>query len=228
MMFGRFTERAQKVLALSQEEAVRLNHNNIGTEHILLGLIREGDGIAAKALQALELEIPKIQEEVEKLIGVGKEPMKTIHYTPRAKKVVELSQDEARKLGHSYVGTERILLGLIREGEGVAARVLSNLGVSLNKARQQVLQLLGTSESQGSQQSRGRSSTASTSTLDSLAKDLTASAREGKVHPVIGRDEEIDRIIQILSRRTKNNPVLIGDPGVGKTCDVVVLAQQIV
>jgi len=228
MMFGRFTERAQKVLALSQEEAVRLNHNNIGTEHILLGLIREGDGIAAKALQALELEIPKIQEEVEKLIGVGKEPMKTIHYTPRAKKVVELSQDEARKLGHSYVGTEHILLGLIREGEGVAARVLSNLGVSLNKARQQVLQLLGSNEAQAGRQGRGQASNASTPTLDSLAKDLTASAREGNVDPVIGRDKEIERVVQVLSRRTKNNPVLIGEPGVGKTAVAEGLAQQIV
>ncbi|HLR22260.1 MAG TPA: ATP-dependent Clp protease ATP-binding subunit [Pseudogracilibacillus sp.] len=228
MMFGKFTERAQKVLALSQEEAMRLRHKNIGTEHILLGLVREGEGIAAKALKELGLEVKTIQVEVEKLIGKGEQAVQTIHYTPRAKKVVELSQDEARKLGHPYVGTEHILLGLIREGEGVAARVLHNLDVNLNKARQQVLQLLGTSESQGSQQSRGRSSTASTSTLDSLAKDLTASAREGKVDPVIGRDEEIDRIIQILSRRTKNNPVLIGDPGVGKTSVVEGLAQKIV
>src|SRR5699024_6805770 len=167
---------------------------------------------AGKALQEFGLTTESIQKEVEKFVGRGTKQMQTIHYTPRAKKVVELSQDEARKLGHPYVGTEHILLGLIREGEGVAARVLLNLDVNLNKARQQVLQLLGTSESQGSQQSRGRSSTASTSTLDSLAKDLTASAREGKVDPVIGRDEEIDRIIQILSRRTKNNPVLIGDP----------------
>src|SRR5690625_3066072 len=158
MIFGRFTERAQKVLALSQEEAVRLHHSNIGTEHILLGLIREGDGIAAKALEELGLEAPKIQEEVEKLIGVGKQATQTIHYTPRAKKVVELSQDEARKLGHTYVGTEHILLGLIREGEGVAARVLNNLGVSLNKARQQVLQLLGSNESRAGRQSRNQAS----------------------------------------------------------------------
>lgn len=228
MMFGRFTERAQKVLALSQEEAVRLNHNNIGTEHILLGLIREGDGIAAKALSALGLEIEKIQEEVEKLIGVGKQPTQTIHYTPRAKKVVELSQDEARKLGHSYVGTEHILLGLIREGEGVAARVLNNLGVSLNKARQQVLKLLGSNETQAGRQARGEASSASTPTLDSLAKDLTASVREGKVDPVIGRDKEIERVIQVLSRRTKNNPVLIGEPGVGKTAIAEGLAHLIV
>src|SRR5690625_4665587 len=228
MMFGRFTERAQKVLALSQEEAVRLQHNNIGTEHILLGLIREGEGIAAKALQALDLQATKIQKAVEQLIGVGKHATQTIHYTPRAKKVVELSQDEARKLGHSYVGTEHILLGLIREGEGVAARVLNNLGVILNKARQQVLQLLGTTESQVGRQGRGQGSSVRTPTLDSLAKDLTESAREGKVDPVIGRNKEIKRVIQVLSRRTKNNPVLIGEPGVGKTAIAEGLAQQIV
>ncbi|GJM76928.1 hypothetical protein HMSSN036_91440 [Paenibacillus macerans] len=146
MMFGRFTERAQKVLALAQEEAVRLGHNNIGTEHVLLGLIREGEGIAAKALIGLGLGLEKIQDEVETLIGRGQEQPTNIAYTPRAKKVIELSMDEARKLGHTYVGTEHILLGLIREGEGVAARVLNNLGISLNKARQQVLQLLGSSE----------------------------------------------------------------------------------
>src|SRR5699024_6981905 len=179
MMFGRFTERAQKVLALSQEEAVRLGHNNIGTEHILLGLVSEGDGIAAKALQALNLGSDKIRGEVESLIGKGDQVSQTIHYTPRAKKVIELSMDEARKLGHSYVGTEHILLGLIREGEGVAARVLNNLGVSLNKARQQVLQLLGSSESNGSQNGRNsQSNSASTPTLDSLARDLTAIAKE--------------------------------------------------
>src|SRR5690606_8077965 len=152
MMFGRFTERAQKVLALAQEEAVRLGHHNVGTEHILLGLIREGEGIAAKALIALNLDPEKIQKEVESLIGSGTEKVHSIHYTPRAKKVIELSMDEARKLGHSYVGTEHILLGLIREGEGVAARVLNNLGISLNKARQQVLQLLGSNETSSRRQ----------------------------------------------------------------------------
>ncbi len=228
MMFGRFTERAQKVLALSQEEAIRLGHNNIGTEHILLGLIREGEGIAAKALKKLGLEVSEIQQEVEKLIGKGNHTMQSVHYTPRAKKVVELSQDEARKLSHSYVGTEHILLGLIREEEGVAARVLNNLGVSLNKARQEVLKLLGSSESQSSQQSRGQASDVSTPTLDSLARDLTVSAKDGKVDPVIGRSKEIERIIQILSRRTKNNPVLIGEPGVGKTAVIEGLAHQIV
>ncbi|MGG3735888.1 ATP-dependent protease ATP-binding subunit ClpC [Heyndrickxia coagulans] len=225
MMFGRFTERAQKVLALSQEEAIRLKHNNIGTEHILLGLVREGEGIAAKALYGLGLSAEKIREEVETLIGNGQEISQTIHYTPRAKKVIELSMDEARKLGHSYVGTEHILLGLIREGEGVAARVLTNLGVSLNKARQQVLQLLGNSEAsvQG-----GSAASVSTPTLDSLARDLTAIAREDSLDPVIGRSKEIQRVIEVLSRRTKNNPVLIGEPGVGKTAIAEGLAQQIV
>jgi ATP-dependent Clp protease ATP-binding subunit ClpC len=226
MMFGRFTERAQKVLALAQEEAIRLGHNNIGTEHILLGLTREGEGIAAKALNALGLGSEKIQKEVENLIGKGQDTSQTVHYTPRAKKVIELSMDEARKLGHSYVGTEHILLGLIREGEGVAARVLNNLGVSLNKARQQVLQLLGSNESGGHQ--GGASANANTPTLDSLARDLTAIAREGSLDPVIGRSKEIQRVIEVLSRRTKNNPVLIGEPGVGKTAIAEGLAQQIV
>lgn len=226
MMFGRFTERAQKVLALAQEEALRLGHNNIGTEHILLGLVREGEGIAAKALQALGLGSEKIQKEVESLIGRGQEMSQTIHYTPRAKKVIELSMDEARKLGHSYVGTEHILLGLIREGEGVAARVLNNLGVSLNKARQQVLQLLGSNETGSS--AAGTNSNANTPTLDSLARDLTAIAKEDSLDPVIGRSKEIQRVIEVLSRRTKNNPVLIGEPGVGKTAIAEGLAQQII
>ncbi|TYS84321.1 ATP-dependent protease ATP-binding subunit ClpC [Rossellomorea aquimaris] len=226
MMFGRFTERAQKVLALAQEEAIRLAHSNIGTEHILLGLVREGEGIAAKALTALGLSPEKIQKEVEGLIGKGTEKSQTIHYTPRAKKVIELSMDEARKLGHSYVGTEHILLGLIREGEGVAARVLGNLGVSLNKARQQVLQLLGSNDSSNHQ--GGGNANANTPTLDGLARDLTAIAREGSLDPVIGRSKEIQRVIEVLSRRTKNNPVLIGEPGVGKTAIAEGLAQQII
>ncbi|MGD6960534.1 ATP-dependent protease ATP-binding subunit ClpC [Rossellomorea aquimaris] len=226
MMFGRFTERAQKVLALAQEEAIRLSHSNIGTEHILLGLVREGEGIAAKALTALGLSPEKIQKEVEGLIGKGTEKSQTIHYTPRAKKVIELSMDEARKLGHSYVGTEHILLGLIREGEGVAARVLGNLGVSLNKARQQVLQLLGSNDSSNHQ--GGGNANANTPTLDSLARDLTSIAREGSLDPVIGRSKEIQRVIEVLSRRTKNNPVLIGEPGVGKTAIAEGLAQQII
>ncbi|KIL37148.1 Clp protease ClpX [Gordoniibacillus kamchatkensis] len=226
MMFGRFTERAQKVLSLAQEEAVRLGHNNIGTEHILLGLIREGEGIAAKALVALGLGLEKIQDEVESLIGRGQEQPSNIAYTPRAKKVIELSMDEARKLGHTYVGTEHILLGLIREGEGVAARVLNNLGVSLNKARQQVLQLLGSSETVSP--SHGQHANVNTPTLDGLARDLTAYAKEGHLDPVIGRSKEIERVIQVLSRRTKNNPVLIGEPGVGKTAIAEGLAQKII
>ncbi len=228
MMFGRFTERAQKVLALAQEEAVRLGHKNIGTEHILLGLIREGEGIAAKALQALGLGLDKIQGEVESLIGRGGEHPSNINYTPRAKKVIELSMDEARKLGHTYVGTEHILLGLIREGEGVAARVLNNLGVSLNKARQQVLQLLGSNEALSSSNQGAGNAAVNTPTLDSLARDLTAHARDGGLDPVIGREKEIERVIQVLSRRTKNNPVLIGEPGVGKTAIAEGLAQKIV
>lgn len=227
-MFGRFTERAQKVLALAQEEAIRLGHNNIGTEHVLLGLVREGEGIAAKALLGLGLGSDKIQNEVETLIGKGQDGAKTIHYTPRAKKVIELSMDEARKLGHSYVGTEHILLGLIREGEGVAARVLNNLGVSLNKARQQVLQLLGSNEASSGSQQGGVASNVNTPTLDSLARDLTAMAKEEGLDPVIGRSKEIERVIQVLSRRTKNNPVLIGEPGVGKTAIAEGLAQQII
>ncbi|MDU0077965.1 MULTISPECIES: ATP-dependent protease ATP-binding subunit ClpC [Bacillus] len=227
MMFGRFTERAQKVLALAQEEALRLGHTNIGTEHILLGLVREGEGIAFKALEALGLNSDKMQKEVESLIGRGQESTTSVpHYTPRAKKVIELSMDEARKLGHSYVGTEHILLGLIREGEGVAARVLNNLGVSLNKARQQVLQLLGSNETGSS--ASGTNSNANTPTLDSLARDLTAIAKEDSLDPVIGRSKEIQRVIEVLSRRTKNNPVLIGEPGVGKTAIAEGLAQQII
>ncbi|ATO49534.1 ATP-dependent Clp protease ATP-binding subunit [Brevibacillus laterosporus] len=233
MMFGRFTERAQKVLALALEEAVRLGHKDIGTEHVLLGLIREGEGIAAKALQALGLGLDKIQSEVESLIGRAPEqPANTTNYTPnytpRAKKVIELSMDEARKLGHTYVGTEHILLGLIREGEGIAARIMNNLGVSLNKARQQVLQLLGSSEMMSSHQPSGSNASANTPTLDGLARDLTTIAKEGSLDPVIGRQKEIERVIQVLSRRTKNNPVLIGEPGVGKTAIAEGLAQKIV
>src|SRR5699024_3982728 len=194
MMFGKFTERAQNVLKLSQEEALRLKHNNIGTEHILLGLIREKEGIAAKSLVDLGLDTNVIKTEVENLIGEGKVAVNTIHYTPRAKKVIELSQDEARKLSHNYVGTEHILLGLIREGEGVASRVLTNLEVSLNKARQQVLQLLGASESASSRTGRGdQAKSGRTPTLDSLANDLTASVGktavvEGLAHQIVSNE----------------------------------------
>ncbi|HEX5565219.1 MAG TPA: Clp protease N-terminal domain-containing protein, partial [Sporosarcina sp.] len=227
MMFNRFTQRAQKVLQLAQEEAIRMKHDSIGTEHILLGLIREGGGIAAKALEAIDVSFETIEEGIEKLVGTGsKDVGPIVHYTPRAKKVIELSVDESRKLGHSYIGTEHILLALIREGEGVAARVLNNAGVSLNKARQQVLQLLGSNDS--SMGSHGASNSAATPTLDSLARDLTEVAREGTLDPVIGRSKEITRVIEVLSRRTKNNPVLIGEPGVGKTAIAEGLAQQII
>ncbi|PIC68332.1 ATP-dependent Clp protease ATP-binding subunit ClpC [Sporosarcina sp. P16a] len=227
MMFNRFTQRAQKVLQLAQEEAIRLKHESIGTEHILLGLIREGGGIAAKALEAISVSADTIEREVEILVGVGsKDVGPIVHYTPRAKRVIELSVDESRKLGHSYIGTEHILLALIREGEGVAARVLNNAGVSLNKARQQVLQLLGNDES--SVGNPANSASAATPTLDGLARDLTEIAREGTLDPVIGRSKEITRVIEVLARRTKNNPVLIGEPGVGKTAIAEGLAQQVV
>jgi len=227
MMFNRFTQRAQKVLQLAQEEAIRMKHESIGTEHILLGLIREGGGIAAKALEAIEVDFTTIEEGVEKLVGAGtKDVGPIVHYTPRAKKVIELSVDESRKLGHSYIGTEHILLALIREGEGVAARVLSNAGVSLTKARQQVLQLLGSNDSAAG--SSNASPSAATPTLDGLARDLTEAAREGLLDPVIGRSKEITRVIEILARRTKNNPVLIGEPGVGKTAVAEGLAQQVI
>lgn len=226
-MFNRFTQRAQKVLQLAQEEAIRMKHESIGTEHILLGLIREGGGIAAKALEAIEVDFTTIEEGVEKLVGAGtKDVGPIVHYTPRAKKVIELSVDESRKLGHSYIGTEHILLALIREGEGVAARVLNNAGVSLNKARQQVLQLLGSNDSSAG--SSNTTTSAATPTLDGLARDLTEVAREGQLDPVIGRSKEITRVIEVLARRTKNNPVLIGEPGVGKTAIAEGLAQQVV
>lgn len=228
MMFNRFTQRSQKVLQLAQEEAIRLKHESIGTEHILLGLIREGSGIAAKALEAIEVDLKVIEVGIEELVGAGKEEVGPIvNYTPRAKKVIELSVDESRKLGHSYIGTEHLLLALIREGEGVAARVLNNAGVSLNKARQQVLQLLGSTEQAHGNGNNG-TAPASTPTLDGLARDLTQIAREGTLDPVIGRSKEITRVIEILARRTKNNPVLIGEPGVGKTAIAEGLAQQIV
>ena len=204
-----------------------MKHESIGTEHILLGLIREGGGIAAKALEAIDVSFETIEQGVEKLVGSGtKDVGPIVHYTPRAKKVIELSVDESRKLGHSYIGTEHILLALIREGEGVAARVLNNAGVSLNKARQQVLQLLGSNDNSAGNQ--GASNSAATPTLDSLARDLTEVAREGSLDPVIGRGKEITRVIEVLARRTKNNPVLIGEPGVGKTAIAEGLAQQVV
>ncbi len=224
-MFGRFTERAQKVVVLSQEEARRLGHNVVGTEHILLGLAAEGEGVAARALQGMSISLDAVRAEVEKVIGKGEHPPQgQIGFTPRAKRVLELAFDEARQLGHTYIGTEHILLGLIREGEGVAAQVLKNLGADLDKVRRQVVELLGGSSGQPTKSARTRK----TPTLDQFGRDLTDLAREGKLDPVIGREKEIQRVIQVLSRRTKNNPVLIGEPGVGKTAVAEGLAQKII
>ena len=225
-MFGRFTERAQQVLVLAQEEAKRLNHNFIGTEHILLGLVREGSGIAARSLQNLGVELPRVRAEVEKIIGKGeKAPVQGISYTPRAKKVIELAIEEGQNLGHNYVGTEHLLLGLLREGEGIAAQVLTILGLDLKKTRREVIQLLGGESQLGG--GAGHKNVPQTPTVDAFGRDLTRMAREGKLDPVIGREKEIERVVQILSRRTKNNPCLIGEPGVGKTAIAEGLAQRI-
>jgi len=226
-MYQRFTERAQRALLLAQEEARRLNYNFVGTEHLLLGLIREGDGIAAKALLSMGVSLEKVRAEVEKVIGRGATPAEgDIGLTPRAKKVVlELSAEEARHLGHNYIGTEHILLGLIREGEGVAARVLLNLGADLDRVRAQVIQQLGVPTQGGAPQKQRQRS--QTPVLDQFGRDLNQLADEGKLDPVVGREKEIERVIQILSRRTKNNPVLIGEPGVGKTAIAEGLAELI-
>ncbi len=231
-MFERFTDRARRVVVLAQEEARMLNHNYIGTEHILLGLIHEGEGVAAKALESLGIALEGVRQQVEEIIGQGQQaPSGHIPFTPRAKKVLELSLREALQLGHNYIGTEHILLGLIREGEGVAAQVLVKLGADLNRVRQQVLQLLSGYQGKepaesGSQ--RGEGTPSSSLVLDQFGRNLTQSAREGKLDPVIGREKEIERVMQVLSRRTKNNPVLIGEPGVGKTAVVEGLGQAIV
>ncbi len=224
-MFGRFTERAQRVIVLSQEEARRLGHNVVGTEHILLGLVAEGEGVAARVLSELG-QLADVRQEVEKVIGRGEGgSLGQIGFTPRAKRVLELAFDEARQLGHTYIGTEHILLGLIREGEGVAAQVLRNMGADIDKVRKQVVELLGGG---GTGQAAKAARSRKTPTLDQYGQDYTELAREGKLDPVIGRDNEIKRVIQILSRRTKNNPCLIGEPGVGKTAIAEGLAQKIV
>jgi len=229
-MFERFTDRARRVVVLAQEEARMLNHNYIGTEHILLGLIHEGEGVAAKGLEALGISLEGVRAQVEEIIGQGQQaPSGHIPFTPRAKKVLELSLREALQLGHNYIGTEHILLGLIREGEGVAAQVLVKLGADLNRVRQQVIQLLSGYQGKEAAASSGPAEgTPSTSlVLDQFGRNLTQAAREGKLDPVIGRETEIERVMQVLSRRTKNNPVLIGEPGVGKTAVVEGLAQAI-
>jgi ATP-dependent Clp protease ATP-binding subunit ClpC len=235
-MFERFTDRARRVVVLAQEEARMLNHNYIGTEHILLGLIHEGEGVAAKSLESLGISLEGVRSQVNEIIGQGQQAPSSGHipFTPRAKKVLELSLREALQLGHNYIGTEHILLGLIREGEGVAAQVLVKLGAELTRVRQQVIQLV--SGYQGKEAAEagtggrgGESGSPSTSlVLDQFGRNLTAAAMEGKLDPVIGREKEIERVMQVLSRRTKNNPVLIGEPGVGKTAVVEGLAQAIV
>ncbi|HEY9881536.1 MAG TPA: ATP-dependent Clp protease ATP-binding subunit [Leptolyngbyaceae cyanobacterium] len=224
-MFERFTEKAIKVIMLAQEEARRLGHNFVGTEQILLGLIGEGTGVAAKVLKSMGVNLKDARIEVEKIIGRGSGFVAVeIPFTPRAKRVLELSLEEARQLGHNYIGTEHLLLGLIREGEGVAARVLENLGVDLSKVRTQVIRMLGETAEVSAGGSQGRTKTP---TLDEFGSNLTQMATEGKLDPVVGRQKEIERVIQILGRRTKNNPVLIGEPGVGKTAIAEGLAQRI-
>jgi ATP-dependent Clp protease ATP-binding subunit ClpC len=230
-LFERFTDRARRVLVLAQEEARLLNHNFIGTEHILLGLIHEGEGVAAKALESLGISLEAVREKVEETIGpAGSAPSGSPPFTPRAKKVLELSLREALQLGHNYIGTEHMLLGLVREGEGVAAQVLVSLGADLSRVRQQVIQLL--SGYQGKEAagapSGGQETPSGSPVLDQFGRNLTTLARDHKLDPVIGRDREIERVMQVLSRRTKNNPVLIGEPGVGKTAIVEGLSQQIV
>ena len=230
-MFEKFTDKARRVVVLAQEEAKLLNHNYIGTEHILLGLIHEGEGVAAKALEALGINLDAVRDQVQEIIGQGQQaPSGHIPFTPRAKKVLELSLREALQLGHSYIGTEHLLLGLIREGEGVAAQVLTRLGADTNRVRQQVIQLLSGFQGKETVQVGGEqvAPQKGSQILDQYGKNLTQSAAEGKLDPVIGREKEIERVMQILSRRSKNNPVLIGEPGVGKTAVVEGLAQAIV
>ncbi|MYA50947.1 MAG: ATP-dependent Clp protease ATP-binding subunit [Chloroflexi bacterium] len=223
--FEKFSERARRVLSLAQEEAQRFNHNYIGTEHILLGLVRETDGVAARVLSSLNVELSKVRSAVEFIIGRGERPSPgDIGLTPRAKKVIELAVDEARRLTHHYIGTEHLLIGIMREGEGVAAGVLESLGVSLDKVRAETTRILNQSVSQSQGHSR---SSNRTPTLDQLGIDLTKYAQEGKLDRVVGRTQEIERVVQILSRRRKNNPVLVGPPGVGKTAIVEALAQKV-
>ncbi len=245
-MFDRFTDRAKKVMSYARQEAQRLNHEYIGTEHILLGLIQEGSGVAANVLKNMSVDLEKIRQEVEKIVKTGPSTvtMGQLPFTPRAKKVLELSMEEASALSHNYIGTEHLLLGLIRESEGIAAQVLMNLSIKLEDVREEVLEFLGASEHSGEEEGEGESlgsgsgggggqpaqanSKSKTPALDSFGRDLTDLAREGKLDPVIGRENEIERVIQILSRRTKNNPVLLGEAGVGKTAIVEGLAQKIV
>jgi len=225
--FDKFTDRARKVLTLAQDEAQRFNHNYIGTEHLLLGLVREGEGVAARVLENMNVELAKVRTAVEFIIGRGDRPVVgEVGLTPRAKRVIELAIDEARRLGHNYIGTEHLLLGLVREGEGIAAGVLESLGVNLDKVRHEVIRVLSQSSSASPAAETKRAS--KTPTVDQLGINLNDAVRAGRSDPVIGREKEIERVIQILSRRTKNNPALIGEPGVGKTAIAEGLAQRIV
>src|SRR5262247_3479566 len=235
-MFDRFTDRARKVMNLAKSEAQRLNHEYIGTEHILLGLVQEGSGVAANVLRNMGIDLKRIRAEIEKLVKGSSTmvPMGNLPFTPRAKKVLELALEEASQLGHNYIGTEHLLLGLIKENEGIAARVLLNLGVKLEDVREEVLEFLGAdprSEEEEQPQAEDQAQSGAknkTPALNAFGRDLTQLARENKLDPVIGRRNEIERVIQILSRRTKNNPVLLGEAGVGKTAIVEGLAQDIV
>ena len=236
-MFDRFTDRAKKVMSFARQEAQKFNHEYLGTEHILLGLVQEGSGVAANVLKNMGIDLDKIRTEVEKIVKTGPNvvTMGQLPFTPRAKKVLELSMEEAGNLGHNYIGTEHLLLGLIKENEGIAAQVLMNLGVKLEDVREEVLDFLGadTADEEEEETAIGEpgahtNSKSKTPALDSFGRDLTELAKEGKLDSVIGRANEIERVIQILSRRTKNNPVLLGEPGVGKTAIVEGLAQRII
>ena len=228
--FEQFTDRARKVMQLAKQEAQRFNHEYIGTEHILLGLVKEGSGVAANVLRNMDVELKKIRLEVEKIVQTGPELVSVgqLPFTPRAKQVIDLAMEEARSLGHNYVGTEHLLLGLLRENEGVAAQVLLNLGLGLEDVREEVLSLLGAEPQERSGPRTKRGGKSKTPALDSFGRDLTAQARNNELDPVIGREKEIERVIQVLSRRTKNNPVLLGEAGVGKTAIVEGLAQTVV
>src|SRR3990167_7181440 len=238
-MFNKFTERARKVILLAKQEAKRFNYDYIGTEHILLGLLREGEGVAAAVLQSLGMNLNNIRLEVEKLVQIGPTTVVSgdLPFTPKAKKVMELAMEEARTLGHNYIGTEHLLLGLIREGEGVASQVFMNMGLDLEKVREEVIKLLGSTTPGvpfgpsnppvASGAPSGPATKGKTPALDAFGRDLTKLARDGKLDPVIGRDDEIERVMQTLSRRRKNNPVLLGEAGVGKSAIVEGLAQKI-
>ena len=228
-MYGRFTEKAEKAIAYSQESAAQLEHSYVGTEHLLLGLAKEGTGIAARVLQAQGVTEESVLKQIEELVGRGKETgQQPLGFTPRTKRVLELSFRETRRLGHNYIGTEHLLLGILKEGESVAVRILMELGVDPQKLTSEIVRILNEEAPGTAGDPKSKASYANTPTLNQFGRDLTEMARENKFDPIIGRDKEIERVIQILSRRTKNNPCLIGEPGVGKTAIAEGLAQRIV